>query len=124
MFAQNVKEGVITFALTETYQTSVSTSTKANQGSWSQQPGYYKTAQRKVTERTILDCIGQVLHGSPNYYSRTGTSSKPAARLNPDAGRGWVASLILCLSSPMRTRSFPAEGYNAGTLRTPDSPAH
>ncbi|HOF70811.1 MAG TPA: hypothetical protein PLN97_05705, partial [Verrucomicrobiota bacterium] len=81
MFAQNVKEGVITFALTETYQTSVSTSTKANQGSWSQQPGYYKTAQRKVTERTILDCIGQVLHGSPNYYSRTGTSSKPAARL-------------------------------------------
>jgi len=81
LFAQNVKEGVITFALPETYQTSVSTSTRANQGSWSQRPGYYKTAQRKVTERTILDCIGQVMHGSPNYYTRTATSTKPAARL-------------------------------------------
>ena len=86
MFAQNgtwnVKEGVITFALTETYQTSVSTSaTKANQGNWSDGPLYYKTAQRKVTERTILDSIGQVLYNNPNYYSRTAARGKPAARL-------------------------------------------
>ena len=117
MFAQNggvnVKEGVITFALTETYQTSVSTSTKANQGSWSQQPGYYKTAQRKVTERTILDCIGQVLHGSPNYYSRTGTSSKPAARLILTQGElGGFFNIVPELADA--DTEFSAEGYNSG----------
>jgi hypothetical protein len=81
LLAQNVKEGNITFALTETHQASISTSGSAkNAGNWSQRPRYYKTATAAINTRTILDCIGYVLHGNAGYYTK-GSLTVPAAKL-------------------------------------------
>lgn len=68
VFAQ-VKEDVITFALTSQRQSSVSTSTAANAGNWSQQPKFYKTSSTKVTQANVLQYIGLVLHNNAKYYS-------------------------------------------------------
>ena len=68
-FAQ-VKEDVITFALTGQKQVSVSTSaTVNNAGGWSQEPHYYKTGTQKVTDQDIIKFIAYVKHGNANYYS-------------------------------------------------------
>jgi len=70
LFAQNAKEGVITFALTLDQQTSISTSaTVANQGLWSQGPQYYKGALSKRTTADIIQSIAYVLHQNAGYYS-------------------------------------------------------
>lgn len=82
MFAQNVKEGVITFALTEQHQKSISTNPNVNNaGKWSQIPQYYKTGSVAINTKTILQCIGFVLHDNANYYTTQGTKTVPAAQL-------------------------------------------
>jgi hypothetical protein len=69
LFAQNTKEGAITFALTGSYQTSVSSSSGNNQGTWNSPPIYYKTASSKVATVNVLQAIGIVLHGNAGFYS-------------------------------------------------------
>lgn len=74
LFAQNTKEGVITFALNGNYQTSVSDSSTANnQGGWNTPAGIaatvYKTSSSKLATIDILHSIGIVLHGNAAYYS-------------------------------------------------------
>jgi hypothetical protein len=89
LFAQNVKQGVITFALNQARQTSVSVSSSTgNAGRWEQGPKYYstkdpKTAQAfaKVTTSNIVTYIAAVLHKNPSYYSMKPSSTKPAAQL-------------------------------------------
>jgi hypothetical protein len=68
LFAQNAKEGVITFALTSQAQNSVSTSTASNAGLWSQQPRYYKTVTGKLATSDILQAIAYVLHNKNNNF--------------------------------------------------------
>ena len=69
LFAQNAKEGVITFSLTSQAQNSVSTSkTAINAGSWSQQPAYYKTVSGKLATADIIKAIAYVLHGKNSSY--------------------------------------------------------
>ncbi len=69
LFAQNTKEDTITFALTVQGQSSVSTSTAANAGNWSDGPTYYKTASKKMTQTDLLKAIAVVQHSNPNYYT-------------------------------------------------------
>ena len=74
LFAQNAKEGVITFALTGNYQTSVSDSSSApNHGGWNTPVGtaatVYKTSTSKLATANILQAIGIVLHRNAGYYS-------------------------------------------------------
>jgi hypothetical protein len=71
VFAQNIKEDKIAFALTVQGQSSVSTSASvANAGNFSQGPLYYKTVTKKMTQTDILKAIAYVLHkGAFNYYS-------------------------------------------------------
>jgi hypothetical protein len=70
LFAQNAKEGTITFSLTAQSQTSVSVSkSTANAGNWSDRPLYYKTGTRKLTQADLMKCIAFVLHGNPGFYS-------------------------------------------------------
>ena len=68
--AQNVKEGVISFALTQQKQVSVSTSLlTANAGTWTAPPTVYKTALAKLSTVNVLQSIAKVLHNNPGYYS-------------------------------------------------------
>jgi len=70
VFAQNIKEDTITFALTAQKQVSVSTSaTAANAGTWEEVPFYYKTGTAKVTQANIIQFIGAVLWDNPSHYS-------------------------------------------------------
>jgi len=74
LFAQNSKEGVITFALTGNYQASVSDSSTANNhGGWNTPAGtaatVYKTSTSKLATANILQAIGKVLYGNAGYYS-------------------------------------------------------
>ena len=70
LFAQNVKEDTITFALTGIQQVSVSTSaTVPNAGNWTDGPKYYKTAPVKVTDKDIIKYIGAVLWRNASHYS-------------------------------------------------------
>lgn len=70
LFAQNTKQGVLTFALTQQKQVSVSTSSSAqNAGSWEGPATSYKTTTAQVKTANILQAIGAVLHGSAGYYS-------------------------------------------------------
>ncbi|MEI6393261.1 MAG: hypothetical protein WCT12_19425 [Verrucomicrobiota bacterium] len=70
LFAQNAKEGVITFALTLDQQSSISTSsTLANQGLWSQGPQYYKGVLSKRATADVIQSIAYVLHQNAGYYS-------------------------------------------------------
>ena len=77
--AQNVKEGVITFSLTQYAQNSVSTSkTVKNAGNWTGNvtggPAYYKTATAKLTTANVLHSISYVLHKrNPSYYGSKAT---------------------------------------------------
>jgi len=78
LFAQNVKEGTITFALTGQQQVSVSETTGANVGYWvdpsnGQGPTHYKTGSARLTQADIIRDIAYVIHGTPGYY---GTSAK------------------------------------------------
>ena len=68
-FADNTKEGVITFALSLQAQKSVSTTTGDNVGNWSQLPTHYKTAASRLTDKDLIHDISWVLHGKANYYS-------------------------------------------------------
>lgn len=68
LFAQNAKEDVITFSLTRYAQSSVSTSSAANSGNWSDGPTIYKTATYKTTTSDVLKAIAIVLHGNAGYY--------------------------------------------------------
>ena len=68
VFAQ-VKEDVITVALTGQKQVSVSTTTGNNVGNWSQEPHYYKTGTQKLTDQDIIKFIAYVKHSNGNYYS-------------------------------------------------------
>lgn len=69
-FAQNTKEGVITFALTASEQLSVSTSpTALNAGLWSSGPQYYKTQTIKKTTTHVLQAISQVLYKTGGRFS-------------------------------------------------------
>ena len=68
--AQNVKEGVISFALTQQKQVSVSTSLlTSNVGVWTAPPTCYKTALAKLSTVNVLQSIAKVLHNNPGYYS-------------------------------------------------------
>ena len=70
MFAQNIKEGVLSFALTQKKQVSVSTSlTTQNAGTWTTPPSVYKTAISKLSTVNVLQSIGKVMHNNPGYYS-------------------------------------------------------
>jgi len=70
LFAQNTKEGVITFSLSLQQQSSVSTSaTTPNSGRWSQGPQYYKSTTLKRSTTDVIQSIGYVLHKNPGYYS-------------------------------------------------------
>ena len=70
-FAQNTKQDTITFALTVQGQSSVSTSTVANQGNWDAPPTHYKTKTTKLTQTDIIRSIGYIMSGdwNPSYYS-------------------------------------------------------
>jgi hypothetical protein len=70
LFAQNVKQSTITFALTQQKQVSVSdTSKTANNGTWEAPPTVYKTATAQLKTANILQAMSLVLHGTPSYYS-------------------------------------------------------
>jgi hypothetical protein len=70
LIAQNVKEGVITFSLTDYAQNSVSdSSTTLNHGGWNSPPTNYKTTSTSVATKNILQAIGIVLHKNAGYYS-------------------------------------------------------
>lgn len=69
LFAQNVKQSTITFALTQQKQVSVSTSSTANNGTWDTPPTIYKTQKASVKTLNILQAISRVIHGTPSYYS-------------------------------------------------------
>jgi hypothetical protein len=69
LFAQDTKTDVITFALTGQYQNSVSDSSSPNAGTWSAQPGYYKTSSSKIATANIVQAIAIVLHGNAGYYT-------------------------------------------------------
>jgi hypothetical protein len=68
LFAQNAKQDVITFSLTRYAQVSVSTSTAANAGNWSDGPTIYKTTSYKIATADVIQAIAEVLHGNPGYY--------------------------------------------------------
>ena len=71
MFAQNAKEGALTFALT--YQRQDNVTTKQGQkyvGKWSQRPAFYTSKQsQKLNTKNILQDIGVVLHQNSGYYT-------------------------------------------------------
>jgi hypothetical protein len=73
LFAQNAKQGVITFALTGQAQSSVSDTTANNQGGWNSPAtvgrAYYKTTATKVATLNILQAIAIVLHNNAGFYS-------------------------------------------------------
>jgi hypothetical protein len=70
LFAQNIKEDVMTFNLTRQYQISVSTSASANNaGTWDAPPTQYKTKSSKLNTADILRSIAVVLYGNANAYS-------------------------------------------------------
>lgn len=70
VFAQNVKNAVITFSLTAQEQASVSASRAANNaGTWEAGPLYYKTGKAKLTALNVIQCIAKVLRKNPGYYS-------------------------------------------------------
>lgn len=69
VFAQNVKQSTITFALTQQKQVSVSTSSTANNGTWETPPTVYKTQKASIKTQNILQAISRVIHGTPSYYS-------------------------------------------------------
>jgi hypothetical protein len=71
LFAQNIKQDTITFALTVMQQGSVSTSPSvANYGNFSTGPAYYKTVTKKMTQLDILKAISYVQHGrNAGYYT-------------------------------------------------------
>jgi len=75
LFAQNVKQDTITFALTLQGQSSVSTSSSTiNAGNFSQTPLYYKTAKSSFNQASLLKCIAYVMHsGNANYYTSQAT---------------------------------------------------
>lgn len=65
VFAQNVKEGNITFSLTAQKQVSVSETTAANAGYWvdpvtTNGPTHYKTGTTKFTQADIINAISAV----------------------------------------------------------------
>jgi hypothetical protein len=99
LFAQNVKEGVMSFGLTFTKQRSVSTSLKDNEGRWSQVPLHYRTKSQQVNEKFLLQAIGAVLHpsggansSSPNsYYLHT---LKPAQLVLVQSELGGFFNLV------------------------------
>jgi hypothetical protein len=69
-----VKQDVITFALSGQQQLSVSTSGSANNaGYFTDQPKFYKTSTIKVTEQSIIQYIGFVRYGAAKHY---GTAPK------------------------------------------------
>jgi hypothetical protein len=69
LFAQN-KEDVMTFALTGSHQSSVSTSPSSpNKGNWSDGPMFYKTTTTKLTDQDVIKFIAFVQHGNATYYS-------------------------------------------------------
>jgi len=71
LFAQNIKQDTITFALSLQGQASVSTSaTVANAGNFSQGPLYYKTAKSTFTQANLLKAISYVMHEhNATYYT-------------------------------------------------------
>jgi len=69
LFAQNVKEDVVTLSLSLQQQKSVSTSkTVLNAGLWSQVPQYYKTMSSKITQANVIQAIAAVMHGNAGFY--------------------------------------------------------
>jgi len=68
LFAQNAKQDVIAFSLTRWAQLSVSTSTAANAGNWSDGPTIYKTTSYKIATADVIQAIAIVLHGNAGYY--------------------------------------------------------
>jgi len=76
VFADNVKEGNISFTLTAQRQTSVSDTTAANAGVWvdslGRGPTHYKTGSIKITQSDLIKAVAYVLHGhNANYYGNT-----------------------------------------------------
>ena len=107
LFAQNAKEDIITFSLTEQGQTSVSTSpTALNAGNFSAPPQYYKTGTKKFATADLLHAIGYVLHGTPAYYS---------SKANLVLVQGELGGFFNLSEDLADTRSTYADNY------TPDS---
>jgi hypothetical protein len=78
VFAQNVKEGTITFSLTSQAQSSVSETTAANVGYWvdpstGRGPTHYKTSTSKMTEADLIKDMSYTIYGTPARY---GTGAK------------------------------------------------
>jgi len=70
LFAQNIKQDVITLSLTGQQQVSVSTSsTVKNSGEWLDSPAHYKTGTFKLTEKSLIQAIAAVVHTNASYYS-------------------------------------------------------
>jgi len=72
VFAQNVKQDIITIALSGQEQVSVSDTTANNAGTFSAGPKYYKTGATKVTDQNIIQYIAFIKHGSATYYAHAG----------------------------------------------------
>jgi hypothetical protein len=74
VFAANIKEGTISFAMTVQQQSSVSETSGSKAGDWVDPtthvgPTRYRTHLAKIDQTTIIQDIGYVLHGSSTYYS-------------------------------------------------------
>jgi len=70
LFAQNIKQDTITFALTLQGQKSVSTSSALNAGNFSQGPLYYSTQKTPFGTGNLLKAISYVMHEhNAGYYT-------------------------------------------------------
>jgi hypothetical protein len=71
LFAQNTKEGVISFALTANEQQNVTTSNsrKSTDGFWSDVPRYYFATTVKKNTSHVLRAIGAVLYKNGSAFS-------------------------------------------------------
>lgn len=90
LFAQNVKQDTITFALTIQGQASVSTSSTANNaGNFSTGPLYYKTTTAKFTQQNVLEAIAYVMH---NHVATFYTSQATLELVQGELGGFWTIS--------------------------------
>jgi hypothetical protein len=114
VFAQNAKEGVITFSLSLQGQASVSTvANRANNGVWEDNGGlgplFYKTGKSKLATADILHIIGNTLHKSPGFYSSSAALTLVQGEL----------SGFFNIGTDLAAESFPDkpnDGYAATTF--------
>ncbi len=110
LFAQNVKECTMTFALTVMQQASVSTTTAPNVGTWSADPTHYKTATTKLTQANLLKAIAIVMHNNAGYY----TTQAKLVLAQSELGGFWNIDDALAQSY----EDFNTDGSLSGTFNT------